>query len=67
MGFISLKNDFSFKHVMRNEEVRKYFVSDVLGMSLEEIRSVRLANTFFVEAVPPSKTGDSGSFAGSQR
>ncbi len=46
MGFISLKNDFSFKHVMRNEEVRKYFVSDVLGMPPEEIRSVRLANVF---------------------
>ncbi len=46
MGFISLKYDFSFKHLMRSEEVRKYFISDVLGIPPEEIRSVRPANTF---------------------
>ena len=46
MGFVSLKYDFSFKNLMRNETVRRYFISDVLGISPEEIRSVRLANTF---------------------
>jgi len=51
MKFVSLKNDFSFKHVMRNEEVRKHFVSDVLGIPPDEIKSVRLANTFFVETI----------------
>lgn len=46
MGFVSLKYDFSFKSLMRNETIRKYFISDVLGISPDEIRSVRLANTF---------------------
>ena len=43
---ISLKYDFSFKYLFLNEEVRRYFISDALGIPLEEIRSVRLANTF---------------------
>lgn len=46
MGFVSMKYDFSFKSLMRNEEIRKYFISDALGMPLEEIRSVKPANTF---------------------
>lgn len=45
-NFISLKNDYVFKELFRNETVRTYFVSDVLGIPLEEIRSVRLHNTF---------------------
>ena len=45
-GFISLRQDYSFKEVFRNETVRKYFISDVLGIPLEEIRSVRLHDTF---------------------
>lgn len=44
--FISLKHDYSFKEIFRNETVRKYFISDVLEIPLEEIRSVRLHNTF---------------------
>lgn len=43
---VSLKYDFSFKHLFLNEEVRRHFISDVLGIPLEEIREVRLANTF---------------------
>ena len=31
---------------MRNETVRRHFISDVLGIPLEEIREVRLENTF---------------------
>ena len=31
---------------MLNEEVRKYFVSDVLGIPVEEIRSIRICNPF---------------------
>lgn len=45
-NFISLKHDYVFKEVFRNETVRRHFVSDVLGIPLEEIRSVRLHNTF---------------------
>ena len=45
-NFISLRNDFVFKEIFRNETVRRYFVSNVLGIPQEEIRSVRLHNTF---------------------
>lgn len=43
---VSLKYDFYFKHLFLNEKVRKYFISDALDIPLEEIREVRLANTF---------------------
>ena len=43
---ITLKDDASFKYLFLNETVRLHFISDVLGIPLEEIRSVRLANTF---------------------
>lgn len=46
MGIVSLKFDFSFKQLMLNEAVRKYFISDVLGIPVSEIRSVRLSNPF---------------------
>lgn len=44
--FISPKSDIAFKELMRCEEVRRRFISDVLGIPLEEIKSVRLENTF---------------------
>lgn len=44
--FFSPKSDVVFKELMRNETVRKYFISDVLDIPLEEIRSVRLENPF---------------------
>ena len=44
--FIPPKSDIAFKELMRNEEVRRHFISDVLGIPLEKIRSVRLENTF---------------------
>lgn len=31
---------------MRNEEVRRHFISDVLGIPLKDIKSVRLENSF---------------------
>ena len=43
---ISPKDDVSFKYLFLNEVVRLHFISDVLGISPEEICSVRLANTF---------------------
>lgn len=45
-GFLSPKSDVVFKELMRNEGVRKGFISDVLAIPLEEIKSVRLENTF---------------------
>lgn len=44
--FILPKLDLSVKELFRNEIVRKYFISDALGIPVEKIRSVRLLNTF---------------------
>ena len=54
---ISLKYDFSFKYLFRNEEVRRYFLSDVLGILPEEIRSVRLANSYLWKQYRKQKQG----------
>ena len=43
--FLAPKSDLAFKELMRNEEVRKNFISSVLNIPLEEIQSVRLENT----------------------
>ncbi|MCI8462837.1 MAG: hypothetical protein HFG25_07865, partial [Lachnospiraceae bacterium] len=57
MEIVSLKYDFSFKHLMLNEKVRKYFISDVLGIPVEEIRSVRLSNPFLWKRYRKQKQG----------
>ena len=57
MGIVSLKHDFSFKQIMLNEEVRKYFISDVLEIPAEEIRSVRLVNSFLWKRYVRQKQG----------
>lgn len=57
MGFVSLKYDFSFKSLMGNEEVRKYFISDAVGIPLDEIKSVKLANTFLWKRYLRQKQG----------
>ncbi|MDE6169065.1 MAG: Rpn family recombination-promoting nuclease/putative transposase [Acetatifactor sp.] len=57
MEIVSLKYDFSFKHLMLNEKVRKYFISDVLGIPVEEIRSARLSNPFLWKRYRKQKQG----------
>ena len=54
---ISLKYDFSFKYLFLNESVRQHFISDALGIPLEEIRSARLANTFLWKRYRKQKQG----------
>ena len=54
---IPLKYDFSFKHLFLNEEVRRHFISDMLGIPIEEICSVRLANTFLWKRYQKQKQG----------
>lgn len=54
---ISLKYDFSFKYMFLNETVRQHFISDVLQIPLEEIHSVRLANTFLWKRYRKQKQG----------
>ena len=57
MGIISLKYDYFFKHLMTNETIRKHFLSDVLGIPLNKIKSVRLANTFLWKMYRRQKLG----------
>ncbi|MCM1120697.1 MAG: Rpn family recombination-promoting nuclease/putative transposase [bacterium] len=45
-GFLAPKSDVAFKELMRIEEVRRCFIGNVLDIPLEEIKSVRLENTF---------------------
>ena len=54
---ISLKYDFSFKYLFLNEDVRRHFISDALGIPFEEIHSVRLANTFLWKRNKKQKQG----------
>ena len=44
--FLAPKSDVAFKELMRHEEVRRNFISNVLDIPLDEIKSVRLENTF---------------------
>lgn len=44
MGLISLKSDYAFKALFSHENVRRQFLSDVLGIPLEEIRCTVLIN-----------------------
>ncbi|MBD5529551.1 MAG: Rpn family recombination-promoting nuclease/putative transposase [Lachnospiraceae bacterium] len=45
-NFIPPKSDLAFKELMRSEDVRRHFISDVLGIPPENIKTVRLENPF---------------------
>ncbi len=45
-GFLPPKSDVAFKELMRNEVVRRRFISDVLNIPLKQIKTVRLENPF---------------------
>lgn len=45
MKVIPLKYDFCIKEIMENEIVRKHFISDVLGIPLDEWHSLFNAET----------------------
>ncbi len=57
MEKISLKADYAFKELFAHEKVRKQFLSDVLGIPLEQIKSVRLANPFLRRTFRRQKQG----------
>ena len=57
MKLIPLKYDFCIKEVMENEIVRKHFISDVLGIPLADIKSVRMMNTFLWKRFRNQKQG----------
>lgn len=55
--FLPPKSDVAFKELMRNEIVRRYFISDVLGIPPEEIRETHLENTFLGRCSRRDKEG----------
>lgn len=57
MKLVSLKTDYVFKEVFSRENVRKQFLSDVLGIPLESIRTVRIANSFLLRQYRWQKEG----------
>lgn len=57
MKIISPKYDFCFKELMENPIVRKYFISDILDLPVEEIQETRLLNTFLRKRYRKQKLG----------
>lgn len=44
MKIVPLKYDYAFKEILLNESVRKHFISDVTGIPLGDIQSIRITN-----------------------
>lgn len=57
MKIISQKFDFCMKELFRKEQVLKYFLSDILGISVEEIKSLWHRNTFLWRCRRAGKLG----------
>ncbi|MGN0151662.1 MAG: PD-(D/E)XK nuclease family transposase [Wujia sp.] len=57
MKLLLPKSDFCLKELFENEIIRTYFVSDVLGIPLEEIRSVKLRNPLLRRTYRRQKLG----------
>ena len=57
MENISLKADYAFKELFAHEKVRKQFLSDVLDIPLEQIKSVRMVNPFLRRTFRRQKQG----------
>lgn len=46
MKIVSLKEDFAFREFFAHERVLKQFISDVTGIALEDIKTVRITTPF---------------------
>ena len=57
MEKLTLKADDAFKELFAHEIVRKQFLSDVLDIPMEQIKSVRLANPFLRKVFRRQKQG----------
>lgn len=57
MQLVSLKTDYVFKEVFSRENVSKQFLSDVLEIPLEDIRTVRITNSFLRKQYRCQKEG----------
>ena len=55
--FIPPKSDVGMKELFRNETVLRHFVSSVLEISPENIRTIRLKNTFLQKRHQKQKQG----------
>ena len=47
MEIISPKMDVVFRELMEDDEVRLYFISDVLDLPVGKIKETRLGNPFY--------------------
>ena len=57
MDIISPKADFCAKELFSHETIRKYFISDVTGIPLEQIRSARIGNPYLSQWRRKQKQG----------
>ena len=57
MEIILPKTDFCAKELFANEVIRKYFISDVIGIPVKDIRSVRLCNPYLWKRYRKQKQG----------
>ena len=57
VAFYSLKEEFVLREAFRNEIVRKQFISDVTGIPMEEIRSVKQESGFLRKRHGKQKQG----------
>lgn len=57
MKVIPAIEDFMVKELFRHEAIRKQFVSDVLDIPMEEIKSVRIMNPFLRKRYKRQKLG----------
>ena len=57
MEIISMKTDYAYREVFSHENVRKQFLSDVMGIPLGEIRRVRVVTPFLWKRRARQKQG----------
>ena len=57
MEIISPKLDFCAKELFANPIIRKYFISDVTGIKVEDIKSIRLCNPYLWKRYRRQKQG----------
>lgn len=57
MKLLLPKSDFCLKELFENEIIRTHFISDVLGIPLKDIQSVKLRNPFLRRTYRRQKLG----------
>lgn len=57
MKLVSLKYDYAFRELLSHESIRKQFISDVTGIPLENIKTVRLTTPYLWKRYQKQKQG----------